>query len=486
VREALREVPAMTGQSNEALQGLETLEALDRETVFHPSTHLKDHAHGRSGGPRIIESGKGIRIRDARGNELVDAFAGLYCVNIGYGREEIIEALERQARKISYYHAYVGHSTEPTIRLSKRILDMAPAGMSKVYYGLSGSDANETQVKLVWYYNNILGREKKKKIISRQRGYHGSGIMSGSLTGLPLFHNAFDLPLPQVKHTVTPHHYWGAEPGMSERDFSRWCAGELQKMIEQEGPDTVAAFIGEPVMGTGGLIPPPEGYWEAIQAVLREHDVLLIADEVVTGFGRIGTPFGSHRYGMEPDLITVAKGMTSAYFPLSGVIVGERVWEVLEQGADRLGAIGHGWTYSAHPLGTAAALANLDVIEREDLAGNAERTGAYFQSRMQETFGEHPLVGEVRGVGLLAALEFVADREQKKRFDADAKVGSRVSAACLENGMIARAMPHGDILGFAPPLVITREEVDDVVERTRKAVDKVTDELVREGKLRAA
>lgn len=461
-----------------------TLAELDRRTVFHPSTHLKNHAEGKSGGPRIISTGEGIRIQDVEGKSLIDGFAGLYCVNVGYGRTEIADAIYEQARKLAYYHTYVGHSNEPVIRLSERVIRMAPEGMSKIYYGMSGSDANETQVKLVWYYNNVLGRPKKKKIISRQRGYHGSGIMSGSLTGLPLFHDAFDLPLPQVKHTVTPHYYWGAQPGMSERDFSDWCGQQLEQMILDEGPDTVAAFIAEPVMGTGGIIPPPEGYWAAIQKVLAKYDVLLIADEVVTGFGRIGADFGCYVYDIKPDLITVAKGITSGYVPLSGVIVGDKVWKVLETGTDRMGPFGHGWTYSAHALGAAAALANLDIVEREKLADNARDTGAYFQKRLHETFREHPIVGEVRGVGLLAALEFVADREKKHRFDASAKVGARVAAACLEDGLIARPLPHGEILGFAPPLVITREEVDDIVERTRKAVDKVTDQLVREGTVR--
>jgi L-2,4-diaminobutyrate transaminase len=345
--------------------------------------------------------------------------------------------------------------------------------MSRVYYGLSGSDANETNIKLVWYYNNILGRPQKKKIISRWRGYHGSGLMTGSLTGLELFHKAFDLPLGRVLHTNAAHHYWNAAEGESEADFSRRCADELEQLILDEGPDTVAAFIGEPVMGTGGLIPPPEAYWEAVQAVLAKYDILLIADEVVTAFGRIGEYFGSHKYGIRPDLITIAKGLTSAYLPLSGTIVGERVWKVLEQGTDELGPIGHGWTYSAHPTCAAAANANLDIVDREDLTGNARNVGAYLQKRLRETFGEHPMVGEVRGVGLLAALEFVADRETKQRFDASKKIGPAVSAACLEEGLIARAMPQGDILGIAPPLIITRDEVDALVTMAKRAVDKV-------------
>lgn len=471
--------------SNELPHDL-SLDELDRRTVFHPSTHLKNHAHGIAGTPRIIDRGDRITVTDSAGKQLIDAFAGLYCTNVGYNRQEITRAISAQAEKLAFYHAYVGHSHEPVIRLSERLIRMAPKGMSKVYYGSSGSDANETQAKLVWYYSNILGRPQKKKIIARHRAYHGSSVVSGSMTGLPVFHDAFDLPVPQVKHTVAPHWYWHHEGGETEEQFSRRCAGELERMILDEGPETVAAFIGEPVLGTGGIIPPPAGYWAEIQKVLNKYDVLLIADEVVTGFGRVGTDFGCDLYGIEPDLMTVAKGLTSGYLPLSGVIVGERVWDVLEQGSEQLGPIGHGYTYSAHPLCAAAALANLDIIEREGLTDNARDTGAYFQEQMHAAFDGHPLVGEVRGVGLLGALEFVADRERRKPFAGELKVGTRVSDACNERGLIARAMPHGDILGFAPPLVVTRGDVDAIVGITREAVDAVTDELVRAGELKAA
>ncbi|MGQ9370275.1 aspartate aminotransferase family protein [Azospirillum sp. A39] len=452
------------------------LSASDRAHVFHPSTNLRQHAHGETPN-RIVVGGKGITIVDSEGRETIDAFAGLYCVNVGYGRDEIADAISEQAHKLAYYHTYVGHSNEPIIRLSRRIVEKAPPGMCRVYYGLSGTDANETQIKLVWYYNNVLDRPQKKKIISRWRGYHGSGIMTGSLTGLEPFHKAFDLPRPPVLHTTTPHHYWNARPGEDERAFSRRCAAELEALIQAEGPDTVAAFIGEPVLGTGGIVPPPEGYWEEIQAVLRRHDVLLIADEVVTAFGRTGAYFGCERYGIRPDLITIAKGVSSGYLPLSGVIVGEAVWSVLEQGSEKYGPLGHGWTYSAHPVCAAAANANLDIVDREDLTGNARETGAYLLNRLHEAFDEHPMVGEVRGVGLLAALEFVADRTDRVRFDPALKVGPRVSAACLENGMIARAMPQGDILGFAPPLVLTRAEADRIVDIARRSVDAVAAEL---------
>ena len=462
-----------------ANQTIAQLQSTDRETVFHPSTHASDHAHGKVP-VNIIQSGNGIYIKNQQGTELLDAFAGLYCVNVGYGRTEIADAIYEQAKKLAYYHTYVGHSNEAIIELSRRIIDWAPDGMRKVYYGLSGSDANETQIKLVRYYQNILGNKSKKKIISRDRGYHGSSIAAGSLTGLNLFHQAFDLPIDDILHTLAPHFYWNAEDGMSETEFSQHCADELEKMILAEGPETVGAFIGEPVMGTGGLIPPPEGYWDAVQKVLRKYEVLLIADEVVCGFGRVGTPFGSHLYDMRPDLITIAKGLTSAYLPLSGVIVGERVWEVIERGSEELGPMGHGWTYSGHPLAAAAALANLDILEREKLTENARDTGSYLQEQFTKSFENHPLVGEVRGVGLLAALEFVADKSKKLRFDTNWKVGAKVSAACLEQNLIARAMPNGDILGFAPPLSITRKEVDDVVKRTTKALNSVADLLTKE------
>ncbi|MFD2815886.1 aminotransferase [Paracoccus aerius] len=425
---------------------------MDRRSVLHPFTQLKDFATGKTGDPTIVTGGKGIRIQDAKGNQLIDAFAGLYCVNIGYGRDEVAEAISRQAYQLAYYHSYAAHTTEELARLSDRLVRMAPGKMSKVFYGMSGSDANETQAKLVWYYNNLRGKPGKKKIISRERGYHGCSVISGSMTGMSFYHDHMDLPMGLIKHTGAPHHYWGAEPGETELQFSARRAQELEDLILREGPDTVGAFIGEPVLGTGGITPPPEGYWAAIQAVLRKYDVLLIADEVVTGFGRTGAMFGSIKYEMEPDLITVAKGLTSAYVPLSAAIVGEKVYQVMEDAADRIGSFSHGYTYSGHPIGAACANAVLDIVEREDLPGNARITGEYFQAELRKAFAQMPIVGEVRGVGLMGAVEFVADREKKTRFDAGLKVGARISAAARARGLIARAMPHGDILGFAPPL----------------------------------
>lgn len=450
---------------------------IDRQRVFHASTHLKQYAAGELPG-RIISSGQGIRITDSDGTELIDGFAGLYCVNIGYGRTEMAEAIYEQAKELAYYHTYVGHTNEALVKLSDRIIKMAPDGMSKVYYGMSGSDANETQLKLVWYYNNVRGLPEKKKIISRDRAYHGSSIASGSMTGLPLFHAHFDLPLERIKHTMAPYYYRREDDSLSELEFSQYCADQLESMILAEGPETVAAMIAEPVLGTGGIVPPPQGYWQAVRKVLDKYDVLLIADEVVCGFGRLGSDFGSIHYDMKPDLITVAKGLTSAYQPLSGVIVGERVWNVLENGTDLWGAIGHGYTYSGHPMGAAAANCNLDIIEREGLVQNAADVGAYLQQRMTETFQDHPLVGDSRGIGLLHALEFSPDKLRREHFDPNLKVGPQVSAACLEVGLIARAMPHGDILGFAPALITSRNDVDTIVAKAHRAVNKVMDNLV--------
>ncbi len=448
----------------------------DRETFFHPSTHVAMHARGESP-QRIVVGGEGVYVTDNNGRKSLDGFAGLYCVNVGYGRKEIAQAIADQAQQLSYYHAYAGHASEAAITLAHMIIERAPTHMSHVYFGLSGSDANETNIKLVWYINNVLGRPGKKKIISRWRGYHGSGVMTGSLTGLELFHSAFDLPRVPILHTQAPYYFRRDDLDQTEEQFTTDCAKKLEELILAEGPDTVAAFIGEPILGTGGLVPPPQGYWSKIQVVLKKYDILLIADEVVTGFGRLGSMFGSEHYGIRPDIITIAKGLTSAYAPLSGSIVSEELWKILEQGSDDLGVFGHGWTYSAHPLCAAAGIANLKLIDRLDLVTNARDTGAYFQKSLHEAFDNHPIIGDVRGEGLMAALEFVADKDDRVFFDSSKQVGPRIAAAALEHGLIARAMPQGDILGFAPPLCISKYEVDELVDMTLAAVTTVAEEL---------
>jgi len=448
------------------------LSAWDRDHFFHPSTHMGAHARGDTP-TRVMAGGEGVYITDKAGKRSLDAFAGLYCVNVGYGRTEIAEAIAAQAHELAYYHAYVGHGTEASITLAQMIMERAPAHMSRVYFGLSGSDANETNIKLIWYYNNILGRPEKKKIISRWRGYHGSGVMTGSLTGLALFHAHFDLPRAPILHTEAPYYFRREDRSQTEEQFSAHCAAKLEEMILAEGPDTIAAFIGEPILGTGGIVPPPAGYWAAIRAVLTKYDILLVADEVVTGFGRLGTMFGSDHYGMTPDLITIAKGLTSAYAPLSGSIVSDRMWQVLVQGSDEFGPIGHGWTYSAHPICAAAGVANLKLIDDLGLVDNARVTGAMFRAGLADALAGHKNVGEVRGDGLMAAVEFVEDKDDRRFFDPARKIGPAVSAALLERGVIGRAMPQGDILGFAPPLCLTEAEAETVIAAAASAVKAV-------------
>jgi L-2,4-diaminobutyrate transaminase len=442
----------------------------DRLRVFHPFSVLQRHE--RSGPKRMIVRGSGSTVYDEDGRAYIDAMAGLWCVNVGYGRREIADALHEQTLRLPYYHSFSSMATDTPAMLAERLIEIAPAGMSKVLYGTSGSDANDTQIKLVRLYNNLLGRPRKKKVISRRRGYHGVSIASASLTGFDAMHAGFDLPIEGILHTTPPYRLREAESGESDADFSARLAAELDALIVAEGPETVAAFIAEPVQAAGGVIFPPEGYFPAIQEVLRKHDVLLIADEVVCGFGRLGTWFGSDLLGIEPDLMTVAKGITSAYFPLSACIVSERVWRVLsDQAGER--AFGHGYTYTSHPLAAACALANLDIIENDGLVAQAGKRGEYLNAKLHAAFDGHPLVGEVRGRGLIAAVEFAAGTEPTRLFDPIGKIAARVDAECLERGVITRALPDSDTISFSPPFVITEAEIDEVVAVAREAADVV-------------
>lgn len=448
------------------------LDQWDRDSFLHPGTHLAQHARGEVAS-RIIRTASGCHIEDRDGNRLLDAFAGLYCVNVGYGRKEISDYMAAQASELAYYHSYVGHGTETSITLAKMILDRAPSNMSKVYFGLSGSDANETNVKLIWYYNNILGRPKKKKIISRWRSYHGAGVISGSMTGLEAYHKKFDLPLAHFLHTDAPFYYHREDLDQTEDQFVTQCIASLEALIQREGGDTIAAFIAEPIMGTGGIVPPPVGYWAGLQDLLKKYDILLIADEVVTGFGRLGSMFGALHYGLEADFITIAKGLTSAYAPLSGSIVSEKIWKVLEQGTDENGPIGHGWTYSAHPVCAAAGVANLRLIDDLNLMQNAIDVGDYLNKVMRDAVADHPNVGDIRGEGMLCAVEFVKDRDNRVFFDASEGIGPQLTAALMGQGVIGRAMPQSDILGFAPPFCLTRQDADEIADKTRQAIKRV-------------
>lgn len=449
---------------------------LDRRYVFHPFTMLGDHA--KAGPGFVITEARGSRLTDSEGRSYLDAMAGLWCVNVGYGRREIAEALRDQAERLSYCHAFSSMSSDTPALLSEKLIGMAPAGMSKVFYGNSGSDANDTQVKIVWYYNNARGRPEKKKIIARQRGYHGVSVMTAGMTGLPGLHAGFDLPLPMIRHCMAPRRLWEGH-GLSDAAFTAKLVDDLETLIAREGADTIGAMILEPIMGAGGVIVPPDGYYPAIQQVLRRHDILLIADEVICGFGRLGANFGCDVFGIEPDLITVAKGLTSAYFPLSACIVADHVWNGLVSGGDRYGAFSHGYTYSSHPIGAAAALANLAIVEEEQLLEAAAARGAVLQARLRDGFAGHPLVGEVRGQALIAAVEFVAGIGDAGpiAFDPGLKVAPRIVRAALDRGVIGRALPAADTVAFSPPFVITDDEIEIAVGAFRDAADQVLGEL---------
>jgi len=443
---------------------------LDRRYNFHPFTALATHeTHGPS---VVMARGDGVWLEDVDGKRYVDGMAGLWCVNVGYGRKELAEAMREQAETLSYCHAFSSMSSDKPALLAERLIENAPVPMSKVFFGNSGSDANDSQVKLVWYYNNVRGRPEKKKIISRRRGYHGVTVVSGSLTGLPGVHAGFDLPLPFIRHVSPPHRLWEGH-GMDDETFVGKLVDELEQLIEAEGADTIGAMIAEPVMGAGGVIVPPDGYFEAIQAVLRKHDILLIADEVICGFGRLGHWFGSGALDIKPDLITIAKGVTSAYFPLSGVMVSEEVWRTLVDGEKKFGPFGHGYTYSAHPIGAAVALANLDLIENEGLVENAAVRGRHLHGRLREAFADHPLTGEIRGFGLVGAVEFVTRKDPPQAFDPGLKVAIRIAQKALENGVITRALPASDSVSFSPPLTINDDEIDTLVNGVREAADAV-------------
>jgi len=453
---------------------------LDRRYVFHPFTMLRDHA---AAGPGfVVTHGKGAVLTDSDGRDYVDAMAGLWCVNVGYGRPEIAEAMRAQAETLSYCHAFTSMSSDQPALLSEKLISLAPTGMSKVFYGNSGSDANDTQVKLVWLYNNARGKPGKKKIIARQRGYHGVTVMTAGMTGLPGLHAGFDLPLPMIRHTTAPRRLWEGH-GLSDAAFVERLVEDLETLIEREGADTIGAMIMEPVMGAGGVILPPDGYYPAIQDVLRRHDILTIADEVICGFGRLGGMFGSDVYCMRPDLMTVAKGLTSAYFPLSACIVSDHVWQTLVDAGDAFGAFGHGYTYSSHPIGAAVALANLRIIEEDRLVDRVHVVGAHLQQRLREAFAQHPLVGEVRGRALIGAVEFVAgwSDEGPVAFDPALKVAPRIVKAALNRGVIGRALPSADTVAFSPPFVISEAEVDRAVAAFRDAADEVLGELRASG-----
>ena len=458
------------------------LEQMDVDATIHAFTSLADHAET---GPHIMTSGDGIYVSDNKGNTYIDAMAALFCVNAGYGRHEIADAISEQAHKFAYFHTFGGNAHEQQIKLGERLLNILPDHMSKVMFASSGSEANDANVKLAWMYQHVRGKPEKRKIIARQMGYHGVTAVGASLSGLPLMHEPFGLPLPGFLHTDKGHYYWEGEAGESERDFSKRMAANLNALIEAEGPETVCAFISEPLMGAAACIAPAEGYFEEIQKVLRKHDVLFIADEVITGFGRLGTWFASEKYDLKPDLMTLSKGITSAYIPLSASVISEDMWKVLVGDPEKR-VFTHGHTASGHPIACAAANANLDLMEGEDMVGNAARVGDYFKAQLHERLGNHPLMGEIRGDGLMLALELVANKETKQELDIEWDLSHRLYDLCLEENLISRGYFGHNSSSFAPPLTITTDEVDEVITRFSRGLNKLTDELVRDGRWKPA
>ncbi|MEM1307438.1 MAG: aminotransferase, partial [Pseudomonadota bacterium] len=410
--------------------------ARDVDTLLHPTTNLVAH---RTKGPLILERGEGVHVWDSQGRKYIEGLAGLWCTGLGYGNGELIEAATKQMEQLSFSHLFGGRSHDQAIELAERLKAIAPAPTSKVFFTSSGSEANDTQVKLTWYLNNARGRPEKKKIISRIRGYHGVSVASGSLTGLPTFHADFDLPIPGVLHTECPHFWRAAEPGESEDDFASRMADSLEAMIIAEGPETVAAFIAEPLQGAGGVILPPKGYFEKVGAVLKRYDIRFIVDEVICGFGRTGNWFGSETFGAQPDTVSMAKAITSAYMPLGAVTISEDDYDVMLEGSRRNGMFAHGFTYTGHPVACAVANKTLDIYERIDIVSHVRRVAPIFQSRLH-ALASHELVGNARGVGLIGGLELVADKHTNASFPPSRGVGVKVVEFAEEEGLICRAV----------------------------------------------
>lgn len=454
---------------------LSNLATRDVETLLHPYTHL---AKIRETGPLILERGEGVYVFDSNGKRYLEGMSGLWCTSLGYANAELVETAREQMAKLPFSHLFGGKSHDPAIELAERLKEIAPVPISKVFFCNSGSEANDTQVKLIWYMNNALGRPQKKKIISRVKAYHGVTVAAASLTGLVNNHRDFDLPIAGILHTGCPHHYRFAKDGESEQEFASRLAAELEEMIIAEGPETVAAFIAEPVMGAGGVIVPPETYYEKIAAVLARYDVFLIADEVICGFGRLGEMFGSPVMGMKPQSISIAKAMSSAYLPIGGVMVPEIMYEAMVDQSRKIGTFGHGFTYSGHPVTAAVALKTLEIYERDNIIGKVKALIPVFEKRLA-ALADHPLVGEARGKGLVGAIELVADKASKRAFQPAHGVGARCAAFAEDEGLIARAM--GDSVALCPPLIITEAEVHAMFDMLERALARTEAWVAKEG-----
>ncbi|HEY0441104.1 MAG TPA: aspartate aminotransferase family protein [Xanthobacteraceae bacterium] len=458
---------------------LSNLAVRDIETVLHPNTNL---ATLPQTGPLILERGEGCFVYDTDGKAYLEGMAGLWCTSLGYGNEELADTAAAQMRKLPYSHLFGGRSHDPAIELAEKLKEIAPVPISKVFFCASGSEANDTQVKLVWYMNNALGRPRKKKIISRLKAYHGVTVASASLTGLPNNHIDFDLPIAGILHTSCPHHYRYAQDGESEEDYATRLASELEEMILREGPETVAAFIAEPIMGAGGVLVPPKTYFEKITAVCRKYDIYMIDDEVICGFGRLGAMFGGPLLGYRADSLTVAKALSSAYMPIAAVMIPETMYQAMVDESRKIGVFGHGYTYSGHPVAAAVAVKTLEIYARDRIVEKVAAKAPRFQARLR-ALGDHPLVGEARGMGLVGAVEMVADKPSRRSFDPKQGVGPRCVRFAEEEGLILR--PLGDAVSICPPLIISEDEIDLLFDRLTRALDRTLDWAKREQLLAA-
>ncbi|MDH5354416.1 MAG: aminotransferase [Gammaproteobacteria bacterium] len=441
---------------------------VDKKYVLHPYTNLSGH---KDIGPFTIVGGEGIYVDDDQGNRLIEAMSGLWCTSLGFSESRLVDAAMAQFKKLPYSHLFGHRSTQPAIELSERLVEIAPEGISRAYLVNSGSEAVDSAIKMVWYYNNALDRPKKKKIISRKRAYHGVTVAAGSLTALPYVQDSFDLPAIDVLYCETPHYYRYGRDGESETEFTDRIVKELEQQIIDANPDTVAAFFAEPVMGAGGVLIPPAGYFEKVQALLKKYDILFVADEVICGFGRTGNMWGCDTYDIKPDMITCAKQLSSAYQPIGAVLVSEKMYSAFVSGSDKHGVFGTGNTYGGHPVASAVALETLNIYRDDKTIEHVQSVSKTFLQRLKE-FGSHPLVGEARGVGLIGALEFVKDKSSKEQYPPADKVGVQVMNAARTHGLITRALP-GDGVAICPPLIITEVEINEMFDRYKLAVDEV-------------
>lgn len=447
------------------------VESKDAEFVLHPASSITALLEN---GPQMVVSAKGSTITESNGTDLLDAVGGLWCVNAGYGRTELAQVMKESAEQLAYYHTFSNASNPWQVELAEKLVKLAPKGLDKVFFGSGGSDANDTLVKIAWHYHALKGHTSKTKVIARQQAYHGTSISTASLTGLGGFHREFPLPLDFVLRVECPHFYTRGKDGETEQAFCDRLIGEIADLIEKEGADNIAAFFAEPIHAAGGIIEPPVDYYPKLKALLKQHDILLVADEVVCGYGRLGTWFGSEQLGFEPDMMSTAKGLTSGYFPMSAAFISNKIWEVLKEGSAKLGAFSHGYTYSGHPVGAAVALANIHLIENEGLVNQAKENGAYLHARLREELNDHPFVGEIRGRGLLAGVQLVKDKANRVLPDPAEKWPAKICAAMKKAGVIVRPLPSVGTLAISPPLVITRDEIDHLV---RVLVGSINSEL---------